>query len=1271
MDAEKLRDLASQAVKDATAFSFDCQKPDGHWVAEVSSDATFTSEYVMFKYAMGMDLAVDGDSIRRWLLQDQKPDGSWGLAPELAGNVSTTTEAYLALKILGVPPHDPAMLRSRDFMIKNGGVAKVRFFTRFFLATFGLYPWSAIPQLPAELILMPPSSPLNIYILSSWARSTLIPILIVDHHQPIYALPNGLSSSNDFLDELWVDPSNKNVPYAPPLSTLFWERSYVEFGFTAIDKLIAKLGNGLRDFKPLRDLSRKKCIEWLLEHQEEAGDWAGFFPPMHGSIWALILEGFPLDCKAVRLGLAALERLATEDATGKRIAATVSPVWDTALMASALCDAGVGSDPRVQKAADWTKAKQLNDPTRGDWRIYCPTSQAGGWSFEYENTWYPDVDDTAVVVMALVKQDFDGMIASKSITDAVDWMIGMQNPDGGWAAFDHGNDKLWLHKIPFSDMDSLCDPSSSDITGRIIECFGFLLSHQQGHRINPNLRKRMDEASWKAVEYLLKEQEVPTSAWWGRWGNNYIYGSSNVLRGLEHFAKSSAEVRQSVQRAIDWFESIQNEDGGWGETLKSYTEPELVGRGVSTAAQTAWAIQALLPYRSTSSSSIQRGIRWLVENQTVESEHGKSWTTDVYTGTGFPKVLYLGYPYYHHAFPIMALSRYAEAVELEAKRTTCPIELTPSSIEAVNKTDVLIMVVGSRGDIQPFLRIASILQKLHGCHIRVATHNSHREQVESQGLEFYSVGGSPEVFAKVLGEKPNVIRSFFNGELTALQKSFHSMTERFWRAAIDSAAPALLEAKLATGASSDRPFVADIITSNPPTQSHMYAAEALNIPLTLVSVQPDLPTGDHPHYLTMTKPRIQTWRLWNLMSYHGIQAMYVSLNTRIFVQDSPNLQEFPRVLILSQSSPERDIFDTTTTLVPRAPEWNNAVTIAGYASSPADENYMPPKSLENFLDTDQPVLVVGFGSMNIPWPSKTLSMIGEAIAAVGAKAVICGTWPKDIVDMMSFQDDLYFIYDVPHSWLLPRVQGFVHHGGAGHTAAGMKAGVPMLVLPFFLDQNFWAAKTHDLGLGPAPIPFRDTTEDNLVASMRKLLSPGAHLERCRELSTKLSNEQDGAEVVADMLESQIKRAHGASCSLIPTLKGPWRHVNSGLSLSGVAAASLVSQGTLQWSDLDLHGKSDTNTDPLASTRPQDFGIFWLLMSLYHALLQVIFTILGWKKAPRDKLKDPVFQARMKQSKFHLNLVEEEEPERDVREQVQKSWQLLVVERFQDSFMPSI
>lgn len=850
---------ARTSLQQAIEFSFDNQQPDGHWFAEVSADVTFTCQYVMFKYAVGFDLTGDGDALRRWLLQDQTEEGSWTLAPKNPGNISTTVEAYLALRILGLPADDPAMLKARDFTIRHGGVAKVRFFKRFFLATFGLVPWSAIPQLPAEFILMPASCPLNIYTLSSWARSTLIPVLIARHHEPVYPLPNGLSLNNDFLDELWCDPGDKNVPFAPPLSNLLWQRDFVRLGFTAIDKIIAQLG-GLQP-SPLRGLARRKCVEWLLEHQESTGEWAGFFPPMHGSVWALILEGFPIDHEAIRLGMEALERLSVTDARGKRLASTISPLWDTALMLNALCDAGVGGEARVRKAVKWVKDRQLLGP-QGDWRIYRPKIQTGGWSFQYTNTWYPDVDDTAVVVMALIKHD-PYFIGSECISNAIKWILGMHNPDGGWAAFDYANNKLWLHKIPFSDMDSLCDPSTADVTGRILECFGLLLSHRKGSW-DRKLMLQVKRASERGICYLLSKQEA-CGAWWGRWGNNYSYGTCNVLRGLFHFAHYNIEVQKSVERATGWFESVQNTDGGWGEDLRSYEFPDMAGQGESTAAHTAWAILSLQLYRSQSDSAIQKGILWLISNQRIKSEQGASWPTDLYAGTGFPKVLYLGYPYYHHYFPIMALSRYVQGNDEASFRA---VDLPPHIAESLNRPDILFMVIGSRGDIQVFLNIAKLLITSYRYRVRIATHPVHRTLVEREGIEFYSVGGNPLEFAKALIEKPNVLISVLRGELRSLRQSLNIMIGRYWRSSIDKNTSLDSAGKL-----SRRPFLADTIVSSLPTLAHVHCAEKLGVPLVLVSVQPLLPTNEFPHVLTLTKPESSSGLRMNYISFFFMELL--------------------------------------------------------------------------------------------------------------------------------------------------------------------------------------------------------------------------------------------------------------------------------------------------------------------------------------------------------------------------------------------------------------
>ena len=865
MSDEQLQTAARRALQDAVEFSFHSQQPDGHWVAEVSADVTFTAQYIMFKYAMGFDLS-DADALQPWLLQDQKPDGSWALAPKHPGNISTSTEAYLALKILGLGQDHPAMLRARSWIVANGGIAKVRFFTRFFLATFGLFPWAAIPQMPAELIMMPPSSPLNIYTLSSWARSTLIPILIVRHHEPIYSLPNGCSAQNKFLDELWIDPFDKNVPFAPPLAKLLKERDAIQLGFTAADKLLAMLG-GLKKF-PLRRRARKMCIEWLLSHQEEAGDWAGFFPPMHGSVWALLLEGYPFNHKRIVLGMESIERLAVTDSRGKRIAPTVSPVWDTALMMSALCDASIGNDARVQKAVDWVKARQLLDP-QGDWRVYSPNNQAGGWSFEYHNTFYPDVDDTAVIVMALIKHD-PYFIGSECISNAVKWILGMQAPNGGFGAFDYDNNSLWLHKIPFSDMDSLCDPCSADITGRVLECFGFLLSHKKGCW-GQQLVFEVTAASERAIAWLLQEQE-PMGAWWGRWGNNYNYGTGNVLRGFVNFASSNPRVRESVARALLWFESVQNADGGWGEDLLSYTFPEMAGRGTSTAAQTAWALLSLQPYRPHPYPAVEKGIRWLISNQVVKAENanGKSWSTALYTATGFPKVLYLGYPYYHHYFPIVALSKYVQA---EQEGSFKAIHLPAHTIDRLSRPSLLLMVIGSRGDIQALLNIAKFVSATNGQRVRIATHPCHQDLVERAGMDFYSVGGNPNEFAQAFTENPNVLQSLCTGELSSMRNRFRKMIDSYWHSSYDNRFQMGVETT--EKRVDQRPFIADAIVSNTPTLAHVHCSEKLQVPLLLISTQPTVPTSDFPHVFTWTRPSFKAGVVWSQLSYIVVELMYV------------------------------------------------------------------------------------------------------------------------------------------------------------------------------------------------------------------------------------------------------------------------------------------------------------------------------------------------------------------------------------------------------------
>lgn len=607
-------------------------------------------------------MTTDGEAICRWFWSDQKADGGWGVAPDVPGDISTSVEAYLALKILNVPSTNPAMLRARQFILSIGGVARVRVFTRIYLATFGLFPWSAVPQLPAELILMPSSAPINIYVFSSWARSTIVPLLILNHHQPIFPLPNGTMANNNFLDEIWCDPMNKMVPYVSSFVEM-WKSDGIAFTFAVIDKILI-LFKGLRKFM-FRGYSRRKCIEWILEHQEEEGDWAGIFPPMHLGILALVLEGYSLTDSPVRGGLEAIERFAWRDHKGKRIQACVSPVWDTVLMVVGLCDAGVsGNDGALIKAMEWTKRRQQCGP-EGDWRVYRPNIVPGGWSFEYYNTWYPDVDDTAAVILAFLKQNPDSG-KTPWVIRSIEWSLGMQNSDGGFAAFDYNNNKVWLNKIPFSDMNSLSDPSTADVTGRVLESFGLLM--QTTRNMEADLKRRVQAASERAIMYLVTEQE-PSGAWYGRWGSNYVYGTSNTLCGLAYFSRNDLLVQSLVSPAIRWLKSIQNADGGWGEELISYVDPEHAGRGVSTASQTAWGLMGLLGHLPPTDIAIRNGISYLVSTQTFRKGEGASWPEPRYTGTGFPGFFYLGYELYAHYFPLMALGRFMQSLALHDQST--------------------------------------------------------------------------------------------------------------------------------------------------------------------------------------------------------------------------------------------------------------------------------------------------------------------------------------------------------------------------------------------------------------------------------------------------------------------------------------------------------------------------------------------------------------------------------------------------------------------------
>lgn len=665
---ETLATAARSALAHAVNYSKSTAHSDGHWIGELKSNPTVTAEYVFLYQALGLDLGASAKGLCLWFLSGQKNDGSWGIAPDHPGDVSTSTEVYLALKILGLTIDHPAMLRAQEFIILQGGIARVRIFTRIYLATFGLFPWDSVPEMPAELILMPSQAPINIYKVSSWARSTIVPLLIICHHRPVFSLPNGKAAPNDYLDELWYSSlAVSNISYAPPLWDI-WNNDLTTLAFATIDKILYLFG-GLRSF-PTRNYARQKCLEWILEHQEGAGDWAGIFPPMHVGLLALVLEGYSLAESPVQRGLEAIERFAWQDEGGKRIQACVSPVWDTVLTTIALCDAGLpASHPNITAAIAWLRSHQLLGP-EGDWRIFSPHISPGGFSFEYYNAWYPDIDDTAAVIISFLKAD-PGSASSPHVLHATEWVLGMQNDDGGWAAFDKNNDKLFMNKIPFSDMNSLCDPSTADVTGRVLEAFALLTRGHEKEFVSLLLLERLRAACDRGIKFLLADQET-NGSWYGRWGVNYVYGTSNVLCALEHY-RFDSRLEHPQRSAVQWLRSVQNADGGWGEHVDTYTNPERAGLGVSTPSQTAWALMGLMAAEVVWSGdeAVERGVRWLVDQQKSETSQSDgeqsqvlgTWHESEYTGTGFPGHFYLGYDYYRHYFPVMALGRYVRGFE--------------------------------------------------------------------------------------------------------------------------------------------------------------------------------------------------------------------------------------------------------------------------------------------------------------------------------------------------------------------------------------------------------------------------------------------------------------------------------------------------------------------------------------------------------------------------------------------------------------------------------
>ncbi|MEO1297217.1 MAG: squalene--hopene cyclase, partial [Cyanobacteria bacterium J06636_16] len=564
-----------QAIAAAQNYLLSIQTADGYWWAELESNVTITAEIILMHKIWGTDRDRPLAKAEKYLRLHQRDHGGWELFYGDGGDLSTSVEAYMALRLLGVPATDPALIRAKAFILQRGGVSKTRIFTKLHLALIGCYDWQGLPSLPAWVMLLDTPLPFTIYELSSWARGSTVPLLIVFDQKPIYVVEPSFT-----LDELYAE-GIENVRWELPengdWSDIFL---WLDKGF----KLAESIG-----FIPFRELGLQQAEKWVIERQEATGDWGGIIPAMLNSLLALRSLGYDVNDPVVRRGIQAVDNFAVETEDTYWVQPCVSPVWDTALALRSLTDSGLAPEhPALVRAGEWLLTKQILD--YGDWAVKNPQGKPGGWAFEFENRFYPDVDDTAVVAMALRDVTLpDEALKNAAIARSVRWIATMQCKTGGWAAFDINNDQDWLNAIPYGDLKAMIDPSTADITARVLEMHGRL--SRDPDLANHYAQDLTDRRLTRGLNYLIQEQEADGS-WFGRWGVNYIYGTSGALSALSFM--SPEQHRSAIERGVAWLVSCQNADGGWGETCRSYNDASLKGQGPSTPSQTAWALLGLL-----------------------------------------------------------------------------------------------------------------------------------------------------------------------------------------------------------------------------------------------------------------------------------------------------------------------------------------------------------------------------------------------------------------------------------------------------------------------------------------------------------------------------------------------------------------------------------------------------------------------------------------------------------------------------------------------------
>ena len=617
------------AMSRAQEYLLGIQREDGHWEGELTVDSTLCSDAIIYMHWCGKVDETLQAKCAAHIRSRQLPDGGWNIYVDGPSEVNATVKGYFALKLAGDSPNARPMREARANALRLGGIPAMNTYGKLYLALLGQFPWKYLPTIPPEIFLLPNWFFFNLYEMSSWSRPIIAPLTILNHFRPVRHLPASLQ-----LHELYpagMENTNLSLKKDPR----FW--AWRNF-FLRCDKAL-KIYDRF-PVHPLRQRALEAAEAWMTERMGEGSEgFAAIFPSMLNAMMALRALGYAEDHPLVQKADRDFAGLFVDESGDFRIQPCLSPVWDTAITTISLAESGIAKDhPALQRAAAWIEEREVR--FRGDWQYKNPHPEGSGWAFEHENEYYPDTDDTMMVLMALRHvAPRDAAQRGEQFDRALRWLLSFQCRDGGWAAFDRDVTAAWLEHVPFADHNAILDPTCSDLTARVLELLGYI-----GYDRRSVIVKR-------AITYLRHTQE-PDGSWYGRWGVNYLYGTWQALRGLGAIGENMDQ--EWIRRGRDWLESCQNDDGGWGETCESYDFPTLKGVGPSTASQTAWALMGLCACGDPQRESIQRGVEYLIRNQNDDG----SWTEHETTGTGFPQVFYLRYDMYRLHFPLLALATY-------------------------------------------------------------------------------------------------------------------------------------------------------------------------------------------------------------------------------------------------------------------------------------------------------------------------------------------------------------------------------------------------------------------------------------------------------------------------------------------------------------------------------------------------------------------------------------------------------------------------------------